>query len=697
LFVKLACLRLKAIAYLVHEDSLLKRPFMLNTLLKKLQYKTKLSSANKINMNQRFFLVLLLTLSSYPILLHKGFAGNHSYVYKPDKEVMLLAQDFDKTCFPLFLKMLEAIRNNDTSILTDFFYIHPGIADFDKSTISLKNYKPGVPLIYTRRFTRSEDYLVSFPINWSDDIHPDKSWRLWFQSLRWLQPYLRTNNEDSIIAAFNVIDDWNVSHTNYPASNTSYAYDDHASAERLLTMVMAYHKLKSSSLHDPSFQNRLMLSILAHIFFISSLEKYHSWHNHAIIFDERLLTSLRNLHDFKLRAEFASLAFQRVFEQYRNSFTNEGVHKEHSPCYHIDFTNSLNWIISLAEEFNYDVPPHILTIQKKANEYSCLITMGNKRLTIGDCAYESPIVLQSDNYAYEPLTIEYSISKTCSFEFNMLPASGWVFVFDTLLDIHVVIQSDFYSFAHYQQDDTSFILNIREYEMIIDPGLHSYNTGELDHYYRSARAHNLLIVDENNFDVDFQNNTGRSGITRYYKGIMNKNSEVAFIEMTHPHYEYMGIEVFRQFFFPGSYNMIIKDIAYAKDIHNYSQLFHLAPDAIVIKNKDSYLVSWPHHPYQLRFSSNEDGYSIIKGQYDPLMGWYFPGLNQTSETPVLILNKTGSDIEFITRIELLTPYKCRSKKRAISRNMKNLSHLVDTLERRSLVHQPTPNRWQPDR
>jgi hypothetical protein len=79
------------------------------------------------------------------------------------------------------------------------------------------------------------------------------------------------------------------------------------------------------------------------------------------------------------------------------------------------------------------------------------------------------------------------------------------------------------------------------------------------------------------------------------------------------------------------------------------------------------------------------------------MGWYFPGLNQTSETPVLILNKTGSDIEFITRIELLTPYKCRSQKRAISRNMKNLSHLVDTLERRSLVHQPTPNRWQPDR
>ena len=626
-----------------------------------------------------------------------------SQIFIPDKSVELVAQKFDSLYFPLFLKSFAWMNHNDTSVIGDY-YEAGGYKKEIKIPLNL-NDPAKLKLTPVYRFYNPSgiDFPVKFPISWSDTIHTDPTWRLWFQSLVWLKPYLKSSENDSVTAAFYVINDWISSHLTYPVSNERYAFDDHAVSERMIVLQLASSEMQKHGYDEQQFQTKLLLALLNHIFFISSLEKYSCWHNHAIIFDSKLITVLKRTKEFKKRDELLNLAFSRVFEQYRYAYTSEGVHKEHSPCYHKGFTETLNSIVSSAAEFNIQVPAALLQVQKKANKYCKCIDLLGKEFPVGDCARLSAMKNtenQDDTFTSHENTENHSgiannpvlYSKKC----QLFPRSGWMYVYDTIHQVNIVAQSDFFGYSHYQQDETSFIITVAGNELIIDPGLYSYSPSPIYNYYRSPRAHNMLVVDGISDSVDFRV-TGLSGITRHLMIPDENGSITGGVEMTHALYQKNGVDVHRQFIFPGDYEMVVRDVVRSKDKHTYRQLFHLAPDAMITQEGNTFIVKWSQHSNYLVIKSKFDSFRIVIGQNEPLQGWYFPSFNEIQPSPVLELIKEGADCELATSISIVLSGAEKPVQIQMAGATRSIISALESTEPRTLIHQPFPERWKPAR
>jgi hypothetical protein len=281
-------------------------------------------------------------------------------------------------------------------------------------------------------------------------------------------------------------------------------------------------------------------------------------------------------------------------------------------------------------------------------------------------------------------------------EFKSFFLSGWVFAYNTKYDMKFSAQSDFFSLSHYQRDETSFVLSVKGKEMIIDPGLFSYDENKVYTYYRSSSAHNMLVVEGLPDDVDL-NNTGLSGITRQYRAKAKNSPEVFGVEMTNPHYKKYGVDIRRQFLFPGENEIVVRDVVESSEPRQYLQLFHLAPGAKVSQEGDHLLITWEGMEQSLIIQSNHDSFKVIEGQEKPMQGWYFPSFKEMKPAPVLELKKMGAACIFSTYLTLATT---EYSDQLFSKTVKKTKQLVSKLENadsRTLEYLPFPKRWKPAR
>ncbi len=636
-------------------------------------------------MNNVYF-YFLRTLISLPLLIFATI-GN-SQLFEPDLELKKKAIEYDRQYFPLFLKAISDINKDSTDLISQYLNTSEVLDLHMDSIAPLESSSFNIVPVFELHFINEPGYEVHFPIQWTNIPGKDNSWNLYFQGMRWLLKYINSNDREKVLTAFAVINDWIIQHARYPISDTPFAYNDHAVSNRLGVLVQTYRKFKEMKMDQPEFEYRLNLSILSHVFLMASLEKYSSHNNHGIIMDNALIRGLKVLPEFKERDKLIQFAFQRMFEVYYYSFTSEGIHKEHSPCYHYQFANTLNRALQLAQELKVKVPPDIKVIDSLAQDYIGYIIWENMYPHVGDCARNRLVRTPASKVNHNNYVKVFS-------------ESGWLFINDTLSGIRLVSQSNIHSKVHYQEQETSFLLNLNEYELIIDPGLYSYTASPFTTYMRQAKAHNVLIVNGENYYSNF-NQTGLSGITRYFVDSNYTYTPSGIVEMTHPHYLDRGVEIHRKI---GFYNnhLLIRDVVKSKDENIYTQQFHLAPGAVIQKVRNYYVISWDNHPFILQIGSNADSHEIVEGQKDPIHGWYFPSFSKAIQTPVLLLNMSGQSISFNTTIRVINSEQI-SQRKALRQNHKHVEYVfgtmiteLESIDRKKLTKQTVPKRWRPKR
>jgi len=626
------------------------------------------------------YLVVILLLLFSPLYSSKYDSIKYSF---PKIAIRKLVQDFDREYFPLFLRTLDEMRNNDTMLINKYFNRKERIQSKIQHVPNLDKYESIIEPVYIFPNDRSIKYNVTFPIKWNDPNYSDPSWNLWYKSLVWIKPYIISNNNDSTLTGFKIINDYLLSFSVYPESSCRFIFGDHACAERIKILTLAYNKYFQGGYYNPDFEHRLLNAILYHIFYMVSLEQYASWHNHGILTDEGLIFSLKDLDIFNLQEYFINFAFKRIFEQYKFSLTEEGIHKEHSPCYHHTFTRKMNNIIQVAKELNIEIPAKIIDLNNKANTYLKYIDVSRYDIPIGNC-----------KSSFVPYKIQSASSKnTFKHGIKVFPKSGWVFIRDSTMSISIIAQANFHSYSLYHQHETSFILNIDGLDFIIDPGIFSLDkTSPYHDFMTKSRAHNVLLLNDQDFNSN-KNSFGLAGITRYYpfNGEDSINSNI-IVEMTHPHYNDLGVKLHRQLAFIESNTIIVKDIVTSDSIYKCSQLFHLRAGAIINNSKKGINISWKDQPYNLIFKFKGE-YDIIEGQMNPVQGWYFPKWNLAEPNPVLVIHQEPCTGEIETSIEITTKNRLKSQKI----KPKDLFKKLDTQEKRKLVHQPLPSKWTPRR
>lgn len=635
--------------------------------------------------------------------------------FVPDPELAAFWRPLDARYFELFKKTVDMLHRQRYDGLDEWLApiavrggCEPGdsgaVASFEPPPMSFRyRHKPALAE------SASDGHPIRFPIDWKANPNRDASWAFAFHSLGWLDIALdagERGDDESAMFAFKVIQDWLLSNADWPPKNGRFIFHDHGSAVRLRVLARAMGLYEESGICDPLFEKQLRAGLVTHISLLATTERYLAWHNHGIIIDRSLLDVLENLEGFKGQQEIQELAKRRILEQFRFAFTTEGGHREHSPCYHYLVSAMLKGAIDQLESAGFEIPSLTQDLLAKTADFAAHLAKPDGSLPgIGDCTegqrfrFRGPGRDYLDQFPQLQCAVHRGDRQACPpNNAAVYPATGWaVFRNGWRLSpeesVYAAVQSDFFSFGHYQEDDTSFVLSIGGYDLITDPGLHSYNRQPLDAYMRKARAHNVLIVDGKDFDFDLDN-TGLSGITRFELEVpLDDGLPLGLVELTHAHYSQMGVAFHRQFGPIGERAFLIRDLVKTESPHEYSQLFHLRPKAEIKQTANGvFRIQWHDWQGVLWMKSTADDYRVVRGQINPVQGWLFPEKGESVKAPVLILKDKGRGLVFQT-VLLAAAANESPDWHALRKASKRLVNDIETKPRSELKRMPQPPQW----
>lgn len=630
------------------------------------------------------------------------------FAFPTEKELADLTERSDKKYFPVFLQTIDMINKKQFQDLP-VFYDADLLSDnrINTEPLSFETLKRHKDIFfYDPKSLLKEGYRITFPIDWSADPLKNSTWVLYFQNLFWLNDYLQRGAKgdgEAALTAFKIIKDWLVSNVQWPPKNGKFVYDDHGMSERLGIFHKAVRLYKKTPYRDDEFYNLLLTGIVNHIALMSTKEKYN-WNNHGIILDSSLLGVLNDLKEFKTRAEVIELASQRILRQFRLAFTSEGVHREHSPCYHVWVTSFMLNSLFLIEKTGKPVPDDIKNIVDNTAEFNTHILKTDRTVPLfGDCS-EGQSAYTSDAIAARFYNDHLELKYVMSYgregarprdKIKIFPESGWAVFRDKWPpDIYAVVQSDFHSNVHYHGDDTSFVISAYGNDLISDSGMYTYERDVFSRYGAGSAAHNVLLIDDMEFNPDM-NKTGLSGITRF---LHDASGGIAMVELTHPHYSYLGVNIHRQFGMIGPSDFAVRDIMESKTGHKSTQLLHFAPGAHIESVDDTtFRISWEKHPHTVWIKSDYDAFDVVEGSMNPVQGWYFPKFGVAVPNPVLRLHKKQSTDEFLTLISISTQQGLNPDWNALEEKSIKLIKTIEKMPRRVLSKETIPQKWIPSR
>ena len=192
----------------------------------------------------------------------------------------------------------------------------------------------------------------------------------------------------------------------------------------------------------------------------------------------------------------------------------------------------------------------------------------------------------------------------------------------------------FYNHGH--ADALSIVLFKKDMPFIVDPGTYRYNNEpRWRRYFKSTRCHNTVSIDD--CDQAYQE-TGFIW-SHPYRARLHQAEETErgyMLEASHDGYERLKKPVrhHRTLFINGNGTIRILDTFTGKGMHDFELNFHLHPEVIAFRKENRWILVRD----QLKISLGSlDGKSfrLVKGQKEPILGWYSPAYGVKVETGVL--------------------------------------------------------------
>ncbi len=215
-------------------------------------------------------------------------------------------------------------------------------------------------------------------------------------------------------------------------------------------------------------------------------------------------------------------------------------------------------------------------------------------------------------------------------------------------------------YNHGHADALSITLSKEGKKFLVDPGTYRYN-GEptFRKYFKSTRAHNTVTIDGCDQAVQ---ETGfiwsHPYKTKTLRTTYQNNNFL--IEAMHDGYTRLKNPVVhkRTFHFFAASNIIIKDSFAGEGQHDFELLFHLHPDVSVTKDHEWWAINNQGISVFIQLLDDYD-FNFIKGQGDPLLGWYSPVYGIKKQSGVLRHVKRGSphEVSFVTAVCISDPLK----------------------------------------
>ncbi|HDZ49577.1 hypothetical protein LCGC14_0056290 [marine sediment metagenome] len=406
---------------------------------------------------------------------------------------------------------------------------------FEKGLLTLGSFKP-VAFIFE-----------GAPLNWEQDPLNNRSWQ-W--RLNWLSfiPYLialhrKSNDNEVLDLARTSIESWLDS---YLETNSDYPFEfiwhDHATALRAEQLVLLSYYCREYApewaKQNTEFLEYLARAVVVHGEWLAQDDFYSEHTNHGLE-QARVLLFIGTLFDWIEQAgEWQSIALQRITSELEFAFTDEGVHVENSPAYHV-FVFKV--FIGIIKDYHPDVLGD-LAVQfeqfsaKALNFITHILRPDGKLPPVGDTEQLPTTDAYQEMFGH---TVEYqhflyaiSLGKQGEVPAvlnRVYPMSGYAIFRDRWpakehysKAFHIIAKVGCSSQYHHQQDEGHISLYGGGEDWLIDSGLYNYiNKDPIRKYMRSRAGHNVPMVSHASYAKDFNHRLSSWQIEDYSEVAVN--------------------------------------------------------------------------------------------------------------------------------------------------------------------------------
>lgn len=379
--------------------------------------------------------------------------------------------------------------------------------------------------------------------------------------------------------------------------------------------------------------------------------------NHGVFQDRALLTYASYFKGENPSLEkYIKLAVTRLKDYFEKVFTEEGVHKEHSPSYHLLVASNIKKLANWMKEFDKEVSLIFNKIYKKTEEYAIHIIRPDGSLP-PICDTEANLVGNNYKDLYESDQYLYAVTKgkkgkAPTEDDKVFPKSGYaIFRNDWSKEekaTYVLFTAAYHVDYHKHSDD----LNLYIYsngEIITEAGPNGYNYKDpFTEYAYSSFAHNTLIVD----------GKGLPRTDRQYEKVYLSDYEINKdkVEATGINLRYTGVEHSRTVsYMKDEEKIVVKDLVKSDKRHEYKLLWHVASDITVhVRDRIVELFRNNHKVMEMEVTT-VTGVSIraLNEQTKPqVSGWVFPKMGEKRGATTIEVDISGSNVECITEFRL---------------------------------------------
>lgn len=514
------------------------------------------------------------------------------------------------------------------------------------------------------RFGKREPYPVAIPIDWAANPYNDRGWRMWLNAWRVLEPILAAYDESGdkryLKFANGIALDWIDQHI-VAENDNAFTWYDMAIGRRAVLLG----KLIDANLRTDVLSNeRLLLLFTAarrHAVELHGEDKI-AWHsNHGIYQLVGLLSlgmstpELSGVQDFK---PFAKQGLCKLISQH---FSDEGIHLEHSPFYHVALINTLGLLIERGL-IDDDETLKLFQLARRNIAWMChphgdLIRAGD-----GDQTQAATRIMYADDPQLQYVLSEGKSGTQPPTNYQIFKESGYA-VFRGSWEHwpwreapYLFFSAAFHSRTHKHADDFTFEWSEQGRSLLIDSGRYSY---KYDHphrqYVESTRAHNTVEIDGRNFSR-YKNDAFGSAIVTGGEsdGAYFVTAEVNRTRFFNTHHKRTLV------FHPGRWLVVIDHLT-SPESHDFAQCFHFGPELMFHHTSTGGVAArLPNSKTVLNVLSLSPSDAVtatlIRGQTEPRMqGWTSLAANRMTPNYALELRTSGNDVRYVTVLALTGP------------------------------------------
>jgi hypothetical protein len=408
----------------------------------------------------------------------------------------------------------------------------------------------------------------------------------------------------------------------------------------------------------------LLVACEIHIRELMKKEKIATHSNHGLFQMAGLLALGKSLPFLKSADEAVNFSSELIREMLNGHFTKDGLHKEHSPVYHLYMTNYLS--ILLESEFMAG-SDEFLTLAKNALAAASWLCQPDENiLPFGD---SPPIHIERRaNFA-----IHKADGKPCAPKGLKYFKNGGLVVYNDHPNkgnpgSYLAFNGSFHSRQHKHADDMNFQLFHKGVGLLTDAGTYTYQYDLPERIFiESTRAHNCLEIDGHNYsrymnDV-FGNaieNVSQIGDCIVIESSIERrklvpchlpNNNIKTADSIDINIKHRRLLVYH----PDNFILIV-DILNSNEDHEYTQWFNLYPELSATTVESQILLSIDSGKaiamVENVYPENSET-KIYNGVEKPrLQGWICRNGHSLERTNSIGISNTGKDSIIATVINL---------------------------------------------